>query len=57
MYMGKPSIEETKRNNDLIKDYQTGNFTQVDLVNKYKISAARIYQIINREKKRSKNTN
>lgn len=53
---GKPSQEETKRNEDLIRDYKSGEFTQVQLVSKYQISSARIYQIIDREKRR-KNSN
>lgn len=50
--MGKPSLEETKRNTDLIKDYNSKKFTFVELVSKYKISTQRIYQIISRDKKR-----
>lgn len=49
--MGKPSPVETERNASLIRDYVSGNFSVVDLVVKYHISTARIYQIINRAKK------
>jgi len=51
--MGLPSPTETKRNKLLIRDYKSGKFSIVDLVSKYRISSARIYQIINREKKRA----
>lgn len=51
--MGKPSLEEKDRNQKLVKDYKSGEFLMVDLVSKYRISSARIYQIINREKKRT----
>lgn len=51
--MGNPSPEDKQRNADLFKDYETGDFSQVDLVSKYQISASRIYKIINREKRRT----
>lgn len=54
--MGKPSEEETKRNVELLKDYKSGNFSQVDLVSKYQISTARIYQIIKRDKNKTGST-
>jgi Mor family transcriptional regulator len=53
--MGKPSPVETTRNADLIRDYKSGKFSQVQLVSKYQISAPRIYQIINREKIKKSN--
>jgi Mor family transcriptional regulator len=48
--MGIVSPPDTKRNEALLKDYESGIFTQAQLVAKYKVSAARIYAIINREK-------
>jgi Mor family transcriptional regulator len=50
--MGQPSLEETKRNENLIIDYNSKKFSQSELVVKYGISHSRIYQIINRDKKR-----
>jgi Mor family transcriptional regulator len=42
--------QKTKRNEDLVKDHDTGKYSIVDLVVKYGISHARIYQLIKREK-------
>jgi Mor family transcriptional regulator len=53
--MGQPSQEETKRNTELYKDYKSGKFSTVDLVSKYRISSARIYKIIGRERERANN--
>ena len=50
--MGKPSPEETIRNSQLLKEYNSG-VKMIDLVIKYHISSTRIYQII----KRAKNKN
>jgi len=45
--------EETKRNTQLYKDYISGKFTTLYLQFKYKISATRIYQLIDRYKKKN----
>lgn len=43
--------EQIERNKALYSDYDSGKFTIVDLVSKYRISSAAIYKIINRYKK------
>jgi Mor family transcriptional regulator len=48
MNMTKVPAREEKRNKALIKDYQSGKFTSVDLVSKYKITVTRIYEILNK---------
>ena len=48
MNMTKVPAREEKRNNALIKDYQSGKFTSVELVTKYKITVTRIYEILNK---------
>ena len=48
MNMTKVPVREEKRNKVLIKDYQSGKFTSVDLVSKYKITVTRIYEILNK---------
>lgn len=50
--MGKPSPEEKVRNKNLVRDYLSGKFTLVELVTKYRITATRIYQIINRDREK-----
>lgn len=40
--MGKPSQEETKRNADLIRDVQSRQFSQVELIAKYGITQQRM---------------
>jgi Mor family transcriptional regulator len=39
---------EEKRNKALIKDYLSGKLSGVDLVTKYKITVARIYEILDK---------
>ncbi len=48
MNMTKVPAREEKRNLALIKDYQSGKFTSVELVTKYKITVTRIYEILNK---------
>ena len=54
--MGKPSLEEKDRNLNLVKDFRSKNFSTVDLVEKYRISTARIYQIIARHDAKDANS-
>jgi Mor family transcriptional regulator len=54
--MGLPSPEEKDRNENLVRDYKSGEFKMVDLVVKYHISSTRIYQIINRDKRKTATT-
>jgi Mor family transcriptional regulator len=49
--MGKPSEEETERNEKLFKEWTSKKYSIVELVTKYQISTARIYQIIKRAKR------
>lgn len=48
MNTSKVPAREEKRNLALIKDYQSGKFTSVELVTKYKITVTRIYEILNK---------
>jgi Mor family transcriptional regulator len=51
--MGVISPPDIKRNAELLKDVDSKKFTQVELVQKYKISAQRIYYIANREREKN----
>ncbi|MDO8430388.1 MAG: hypothetical protein Q7S72_00135 [Candidatus Taylorbacteria bacterium] len=42
---------KTERNDQVVADHESNKFTTSQLVAKYDISTARIYQIINRYKK------
>ena len=48
--MGKVSEPDTERNIALINDYKAKIFTTAELTAKYKISTARIYQILKANK-------
>ncbi len=48
--MGTAPPEKEKRNLNLYKDYKSGKVSMIDLVLKYQISSARIYQIIKKIK-------
>ncbi len=48
--MGKVSDTDTERNLALINDYKTGSYSTAELTAKYKISTARIYQILKANK-------
>ena len=52
--MGQRTLTKEKRNKKLLKDYLSGKFTTSELVTKYDISTARIYQIINKRKHNGK---
>lgn len=51
--MGLISPPDTDRNEALYRDYKSGKFTGAELVAKYKISAARVYYIIDKQKKKN----
>ncbi|GIW70256.1 MAG: hypothetical protein KatS3mg101_1003 [Patescibacteria group bacterium] len=51
--MDKITPEKVERNRQLYEDYKR-KMSLVDLVTKYQITPARIYEIIRREKKREK---
>lgn len=42
----KITTEKVKRNRELLADHQSGKFTSAELVAKYNISTARVYEII-----------
>lgn len=46
--MGQATKELKERNQELLKDFESGNFTMVELVKRYDITPARIYQIVRR---------
>lgn len=43
---GVPALEQKERNQSLFDDYNSKKFSIVDLVSKYQISSARIYELI-----------
>jgi len=48
--MAKETLTKEKRNKNLLEDYLSKKFTTSELVAKYNISTARIYQIVNKRK-------
>lgn len=52
MQKGSPSQELIERNKQIYEDKKTGKYSTIDLIKKYNITSQRLWQIVDREKKR-----